>query len=106
VTLQEKLKAKMEEMAHAHRDKSDVMNEDWTSFSSYKAGFAACADLMQGLVEALDVYECENNWHHDHAPSDCDEPYCCHMEKHRRAKEALSTLEKKLAQSPVGGGKT
>lgn len=45
---------RIEKEAHAHRCKSDVMNEDWTSFSSYKAGAQAEAERAMALVEALE----------------------------------------------------
>jgi hypothetical protein len=45
-------------------------------------------DQVDELEEALEFYDCENNWH-EHDVTDCKEFSCAHREKWRRARAAL-----------------
>ena len=49
------LDERRDELAHAFRDKSDVMNEDWVSFSSFKAGWDACRAEMQSKFDEANL---------------------------------------------------
>lgn len=49
-----KLHEERDRLAHAHRSRSDVYNEDWNSFNSFKAGFDASTEIHQHLVAEKD----------------------------------------------------
>ncbi len=50
----EEIQTKMLQLANLDRDKSDVMNEDWTSFHAYTRGFNACYQALATRIEELE----------------------------------------------------
>lgn len=86
------LAKRRDEMAHASRDRSDVLNEDWNSFHAFKMGFDECAAIHADLVQV------SQDWlSFEEGCIKRDGPYCSPAIPNlmARMKSALESLEVK-----------